>query len=787
MTFAQPIKVSVSALALIVTACGGEPASEAPAPAGPPQMPMGAEAAPHSPPAGQPPMARPGIRQGEAKRNEFWWPESLNLQPLRQNEAQSSPYGPDFNYAEEFLSLDLDQVKADIESLMTTSQDWWPADYGHYGPFFIRMAWHSAGTYRTTDGRGGAGGGQQRFEPLNSWPDNANLDKARRLLWPIKAKYGHKLSWADLMVLTGNVALESMGFETYGFAGGREDDWSAELVYWGPETTMLGDERYPGDGSREPAGPLAAVQMGLIYVNPEGPGGNHNPLDSARDIRETFGRMAMNDEETVALIAGGHTFGKMHGAHKPADCLEAEPGGAGLEEQGLGWKNNCGKGNAEDTVTSGLEGAWTQLPTKWTSLYLQNLLGFEWKQTRSPAGAIQWIPTDESLHKSVPDAHVEGKKNPPVMTTADLALKYDPEYRKIAERFLADPKEYQTAFAKAWFKLTHRDMGPKARYLGNDIPEENFIWQDPVPKADYKAISDKDVKKLKADILDSGLTVQQLVKTAWAAASSFRASDLRGGANGARIALEPQMNWEANEPETVQAVVSKLKEMQEDYNSRMFSKKKVSLADLIVIGGAAAIEKAAADAGVRVTVPVVPGRTDATQEQTDVNSFSLLEPTADAFRNYYNAEASYRSPTDMLVDKADQLNLTVPEMTVLLGGLRSLGANTGGTSHGVFTDKVGTLNNDFFVTLLDMGVKWRKTDNPSVYEGVNRTTGEVMYTGTPVDLVFGSNSELRAVAEVYAYDNAKSRFVKDFVDAWTKVMTLDRFDLRHDLNASLGK
>ena len=721
----------------------------------------------------------------QPKTNQFWWPDQLDLSPLRDHDNRSNPLGENFNYAKAFAKIDLDEVKKDLNELLTTSQDWWPADFGNYGPFFIRLSWHSAGTYRTLDGRGGGEGGQMRFDPLNSWPDNGNLDKARRLLWPIKQKYGESLSWGDLMILAGTVGMENMGFDTYGFAGGRTDDWEPDMVYWGPEVEMLASDREERDGRLQR--PLGATHMGLIYVNPEGPKGVPDPMGSAKNIRTAFGRMAMNDEETVALIAGGHTFGKMHGAHKPADCLEAEPGGAGLEEQGLGWKNNCGKGNAEDTVTSGLEGAWTQLPTKWTSLYLQNLLGFEWKQTRSPAGAIQWIPTDESLHKSVPDAHVEGKKNPPVMTTADLALKYDPEYRKIAERFLANPEEYQTAFAKAWFKLTHRDMGPKSRYLGNDVPKENFIWQDPVPKADYKAISDKDVKKLKADILDSGLTVQQLVKTAWAAASSFRASDLRGGANGARIALEPQMNWEANEPETVQAVVSKLKEVQEDYNSRMFSKKKVSLADLIVIGGAAAIEKAAADAGVKVTVPVVPGRTDATQEQTDVNSFSLLEPTADAFRNYYNAEASYRSPTDMLVDKADQLNLTVPEMTVLLGGLRSLGANTGGTSHGVFTDKVGTLTNDFFVRLLDMGVKWRKTDNPSVYEGVDRSTGEVIYTGTPVDLVFGSNSELRAVAEVYAYDNAKSRFVEDFVDAWTKVMTLDRFDLRHDVNASLGK
>ena len=526
--------------------------------------------------------------------------------------------------------------------------------------------------------------------------------------------------------------------------------------------------------------------MGLIYVNPEGPKGVPDPMGSAKNIRIAFSRMAMNDEETVALIAGGHTFGKMHGAHKPSDCLDAEPGGAGLEEQGLGWKNKCGKGHSEDTVTSGLEGAWTQLPTKWTSLYLQNLLGFEWKQTRSPAGAIQWVPTDESLHKSVPDAHVEGKRNPPVMTTADLALKYDPKYRAIAERFLADPKEYSTAFAKAWFKLTHRDMGPKERYLGTDIPEENFIWQDPVPEVDYPLIDKDDAKALKAAILDTGLTVQQLVKTAWASASSFRASDLRGGANGARIALEPQISWDVNEPDTIKMVVAKLKDVQSDFNEGMFNKKQVSLADLIVLGGAAAIEKAAADAGVEVTVPFVPGRGDATQAQTDVNSFSLLEPSADAFRNYYNAEKSYRTPTEMLIDKADQLYLTVPEMTVLLGGLRVLDVNADGASHGVFTENPGTLSNDFFVTLLDMGVKWQKTDDAGVYQAMDRNTGKVLYTGTPVDLIFGSNSELRAVAEVYAYSNAKEKFVNDFVKAWTKVMTLDRFDLRHDLGKPLN-
>ncbi|MDO6567378.1 catalase/peroxidase HPI [Alteromonas sp. 1_MG-2023] len=725
------------------------------------------------------------VQPFQARTNNFWWPEQLNLSQLRDHDSRSNPLGDDFDYAEAFASLDLDQVKADVNELLTTSQDWWPADYGNYGPFFIRLSWHSAGTYRTLDGRGGGDGGQMRFDPLNSWPDNASLDKARRLLWPIKQKYGKALSWGDLMILAGTVGMENMGFDTYGYAGGRTDDWEPDMVYWGPEVEMLASDREEKDGKLQR--PLGATHMGLIYVNPEGPKGVPDPMGSAKNIRTAFNRMAMNDEETVALIAGGHTFGKMHGAHKPADCLEAEPGGAGVEEQGLGWKNNCGKGHSEDTITSGLEGAWTQLPTRWTSLYLQNLLGFEWKQTRSPAGAIQWIPTDESAQTSVPDAHVEGKRHAPVMTTADLALKYDPEYRKIAERFLADPKEYQTAFAKAWFKLTHRDMGPKARYLGNDIPKENFVWQDPVTTTDHKPVTDGDVKKLKATILDSGLSVQQLVKTAWGAAASFRSSDYRGGANGARIALAPQMDWAVNEPETVKAVVSTLKEIQKDFNGGNSSSPKVSLADLIVIAGGAAIEKAAADAGVEVAVPIIPGRGDATQAQTDVNSFSLLEPTADAFRNYYNADTSYRSPAEMLVDKADQLNLTVPEMTVLIGGMRSLGANNGNSTHGVFTSSVGTLNNDFFTTLLDMNVKWRKTDDPAVYEGINRKTGEVLYSATPVDLVFGSNSELRAVSEVYAYDNAKTKFVEDFVDAWTKVMTLDRFDLRHDLNSPLNQ
>lgn len=720
----------------------------------------------------------------QPKNNKFWWPEQLDLSQLRDHDTRSNPLGEDFDYAEAFSKLDLAAVKADVNELLTTSQDWWPADFGNYGPFFIRLAWHSAGTYRTLDGRGGGDGGQMRFDPLNSWPDNASLDKARRLLWPIKQKYGESISWGDLMILAGTVGMENMGFDTYGYAGGRTDDWEPDMVYWGPEVEMLASDREERDGKLQR--PLGATHMGLIYVNPEGPKGVPDPMGSAKNIRIAFSRMAMNDEETVALIAGGHTFGKMHGAHKPSDCLDAEPGGAGLEEQGLGWKNKCGKGHSEDTVTSGLEGAWTQLPTKWTSLYLQNLLGFEWKQTRSPAGAIQWVPTDESLHKSVPDAHVEGKRNPPVMTTADLALKYDPKYRAIAERFLADPKEYSTAFAKAWFKLTHRDMGPKERYLGTDIPEENFIWQDPVPEVDYPLIDKDDAKALKAAILDTGLTVQQLVKTAWASASSFRASDLRGGANGARIALEPQISWDVNEPDTIKMVVAKLKEVQSDFNEGMFNKKQVSLADLIVLGGAAAIEKAAADAGVEVTVPFVPGRGDATQAQTDVSSFSLLEPSADAFRNYYNAEKSYRTPTEMLIDKADQLYLTVPEMTVLLGGLRVLDVNADGASHGVFTENPGTLSNDFFVTLLDMGVKWQKTDDAGVYQAMDRNTGKVLYTGTPVDLIFGSNSELRAVAEVYAYSNAKEKFVNDFVKAWTKVMTLDRFDLRHDLGKPLN-
>ncbi len=710
---------------------------------------------------------------GKAVSNQFWWPDQLDLSPLRDHDARSNPLGADFDYAEAFNALDLDAVKADIDAVLTDSQDWWPADWGNYGPLFIRMAWHSAGTYRTLDGRGGADGGQQRFDPLNSWPDNGNLDKARRLLWPVKQKYGEGLSWGDLMVLAGNVALENMGFETYGFAGGRADDWEPDIVYWGPEVEMLASDREEKDGTLQR--PLGATHMGLIYVNPEGPRGKPDPLGSAKNIRIAFGRMAMNDEETVALTAGGHTFGKMHGAHKPGDCVGPEPGAAGIEEQGLGWMNKCGKGHSEDTVTSGLEGAWTQAPTQWTTLYLQNLLNLEWKQTRSPAGAIIWVPEDEAMHSAVPDAHVEGKKNPPVMTTADLALKADPAYRAIAERFLANPDEFQQAFAKAWYKLTHRDMGPRARYLGNDVPEDVLIWQDPVPVPEGKPITARDIKSLKEDILDSGLTVPELVRTAWASASSYRASDMRGGANGARIALAPQKDWAANNPEELAKVLGVLGNIRDEFNDD--SRRGVSLADLIVLGGAAAIEKAADAAGVDVEVPFVPGRGDATQEQTDVDSFALLEPAADGFRNYFNAGKAYRSPTEMLVDRADQLNLNVPEMTALVGGLRVLDANTGGAKHGVLTDRPGTLSNDFFVNLLDMSTRWQKSGTDGLYDGVDRNTGEQRYTATPVDLVFGSNSELRAVAEVYAYDNANERFVNDFVDAWVKVMQLGRFDL----------
>ena len=705
--------------------------------------------------------------------NQFWWPERLDLSPLRQHGVESDPMGADFDYAKEFKSLDLEAVKKDLRELMTTSQDWWPADYGHYGPFFIRMAWHSAGTYRVADGRGGAGGGQQRFEPLNSWPDNANLDKARRLLWPIKQKYGRKLSWADLMVLTGNVALESMGFQTFGFAGGREDDWEADLVYWGPEMKWLADKRYSGD--RELEKPLAAVQMGLIYVNPEGPNGNPDPLAAAKDIRETFGRMAMNDEETVALIAGGHTFGKAHGARKPEGCVGPEPAAAGIEEQGFGWTNKCGSGNAGDTITSGLEGAWSVNPIAWTTQYLDNLFAFEWVKTKSPAGAVQWIPKDGQAATLVPDAHDPAKRHPPVMMTTDLSLKMDPSYREIALRFKENPEEYRLAFAKAWYKLTHRDMGPRARYLGAEVPAEEMIWQDPVPAADYKMISGGDVKDLKKKILESGLTIPQLVRTAWASASSFRGTDLRGGANGARVRLAPQRDWPVNDPAELAKVLAKLESVRKNFNESLGRGKKVSLSDVIVIGGAAAIERAAEEGGYEVDVPVLLGRTDASQEQTDIASFAVLEPTADGFRNYFG-KGNRVSPAEMLVEKANLLNLTVPEMTVLVGGMRALNANTGQSKHGVFTEKPGTLTNDFFVNLLSMSTRWTASQSAQgVYEGRDRETGELKWTGTPVDLIFGSHSELRAVAEVYAAEDGKKKFVRDFVAAWNKVMNADRF------------
>ena len=713
---------------------------------------------------------------GAPMPNKFWWPDQLDLSVLRAHDARSNPLGEDFDYAKEFAKLDLNAVKADIKQVLTTSQDWWPADYGNYGPFFIRMAWHSAGTYRTLDGRGGSDGGQLRFDPLNSWPDNANLDKAKRLLWPIKQKYGKSLSWGDLMVLTGNVSLETMGFKTFGFAGGRADDWEPDLVYWGPEQKFLADERYSGD--RNLKKPLAAVQMGLIYVNPEGPNGNPDPLAAAKDIRETFGRMAMNDEETVALIAGGHTFGKAHGAHKPENCVGPEPAAAGLEEQGFGWRNKCGTGKGADTVTSGLEGAWTGNPTAWTTQYLDLLFAFDWVQTRSPGGAIQWIPKDGQGANLVPDAHDPTKRHAPIMLTTDLALKFDPEYRKIAKRFQENPDEYQRAFAKAWFKLTHRDLGPRVRYLGPEVPAEILTWQDPVPAVDHKLIDANDTAALKAKILASGLTGPELIRTAWASAASFRGTDMRGGANGARVRLAPQKDWAVNDPAELAKVLSRLEEVQKDFNRSLSGGKKVSLADVIVLGGNAAIEEAAKKAGFSVQVPFTPGRTDATQAQTDVESFKVLEPAADGFRNYYTTTAGV-SPAVALVDRANKLTLTVPEMTVLVGGLRALNANAGGSTHGVFTSRPGTLSNDYFVNLLDMGTKWSKSAKADgLYEGHDRKTGALKWTATPVDLVFGSNAELRAVAEVYASADGKEKFVKDFVSAWTKVTNLDRFDLR---------
>ncbi len=705
----------------------------------------------------------------QLQSDKFWWPEKLDLTPLRQNAAESNPNGKDFNYAKAFASLDLKVVKEDIRKVLTTSQDWWPADYGNYGPLFIRMAWHSAGTYRTMDGRGGSDGGQMRFDPLNSWPDNANLDKARRLLWPVKQKYGQKLSWGDLMVLAGNVALETMGFQTFGFAGGRVDSFEPELVFWGPEKKFLADERYSGD--RKLRNPLAAVQMGLIYVNPEGPNGKPDPLAAARDIRETFGRMAMNDEETVALIAGGHTFGKAHGAHAPDKCVGAEPAAANVDKQGLGWENKCGSGHGGNTVTSGLEGAWTSTPTKWGSQYLTNLFAYEWDQTKSPAGATQWKPANGQAANTVPDAHDASKRHAPMMFTTDLALKADPSYRAIAMRFRDNPEEYRLAFAKAWFKLTHRDLGPKARYVGAEVPKEDLLWQDPLPKAAGPLVEAKDIAQLKAKILASGLTVPELVRTAWASASSFRGTDMRGGANGARVRLAPQKDWEANNPAELAKVIAKLEGIQQDFNK---GSKKVSLADLIVLAGTAAVEKAAKDGGVPVQVSFRPGRVDATQAQTDASTFAVLEPAADGFRNYFRAGQAV-SPAEMLVEKASLLTLTVPETTVLVGGLRALSANTGEARHGVFTDRPGTLTTDFFVNLLDMSTKWNKAAAEGLYEGTDRKTGKVKWTATPVDLVFGSNSELRAVAEVYASADGKEKFVRDFAKAWTKVMELDRF------------
>ena len=701
----------------------------------------------------------------------YWWPEVLDLRPLRQHAAKSSPLNSDFDYAEAFAELDLEALKADLRQVMTDSQDWWPADYGHYGPLFIRMAWHSAGTYRVTDGRGGARGAQQRFEPLNSWPDNVSLDKARRLLWPVKQKYGNNISWADLMVLAGTLAMEDMGFKTYGFAGGRVDDWEADITYWGSETEWLGDERH--DENRKLEKPLGAVQMGLIYVNPEGPNGKPDPLLAAQDIRQSFGRMAMNDEEVVALIAGGHSFGKAHGAHKAEECLEAEPAAAPTEQQGLGWKNNCGTGKGADTITSGLEGAWSVNPTAWTTQFLDNLFAYEWVQTKSPAGHIQWIPANGQAANLVPDAHIEGKRHAPIMFTT--ALKFDPEYKEIAQRFQKDPSQFEDAFARAWFKLTHRDMGPRAGYLGPDVPEESLIWQDPIPEVDYPLISDGQANDLKEEILASGLTVQELVRTAWASASTFRGSDMRGGANGARIALAPQKDWPANNPEELDKVLNTLEEIRTEFNKGgLFRNSEVSLADMIVLGGAAAIEKAADDAGYEIEVPFTPGRADTTQALTDASSFANLEPKADGFRNYFSEDA-VMSPTNSLVDKADLLTLSVPEMTVLFGGMRALDANADGSDHGVFTDQPGTLTNDFFVNLLDMSTKWQPSaENEGLYEGMDRQSGEQKWSATPVDLIFGSNAELRAVAEYYALSDNDDEFVNDFVAAWTKVMNLDR-------------
>ena len=711
---------------------------------------------------------------GVGTQNQDWWPEQLNLLVLQQNPPQADPMGEHFDYAKEFESLDLAAVKADLRALMTDSQEWWPADYGHYGPFFIRMAWHSAGTYRVSDGRGGGGEGLQRFAPLNSWPDNANLDKARRLLWPIKAKYGRKLSWADLFILTGNVALESMGFETFGFGGGRADVWQADQTYWGTEQEWLADNRYSGDRVLE--NPLGAVQMGLIYVNPEGPNGVPDPLASARDIRETFARMAMNDEETVALIAGGHTFGKTHGAASPEGNVGPEPEGAPIQQMGLGWKNSFGTGDGDDTITSGLEGAWTPTPITWDNSYFDTLFAYEWELTTSPAGAKQWVPAGGAAADAVPDPHDPSKRHAPVMLTTDLALRMDPIYEPISRRFHENPAEFADAFARAWFKLTHRDMGPKSRYLGPEVPAENLIWQDPVPAPTLPLISDADVATLKQKVLDSGVSVTDLVRTAWASASTFRGTDKRGGANGARIRLEPQNSWEVNNPVQTTSVLRHLEAIQAEFNAAGGAQ--VSLADLIVLAGGAAIEKAAKDAGISVTVPFTPGRTDATQEMTDVASFAVLEPTADGFRNYL-AKGHVQTAEFLLVDKANLLGLTAPEMTVLIGGMRALGANFDGSDLGVLTATPGTLTNDYFVNLLDMGTVWTPTsDTEQTFEGRDRKTGAHKWNATRVDLVFGSNSQLRALAEVYGSSDAKEKFVNDFVAAWDKVMMADRFDLK---------
>ena len=711
-----------------------------------------------------------------AKPPTFWWPDRIDLTPLRQHAPESNPYGADFNYAEAFAEVDLNALKADIRATLTDSQDWWPADYGHYGPFFIRMAWHSAGTYRVADGRGGAGGGQMRFEPLNSWPDNGNLDKARRLLWPVKKAYGANVSWADLMILAGNVAMEDMGFTTFGFAGGRTDDWEPDLVYWGPEKVMLADERYTGD--RKLDSPLAAVQMGLIYVNPEGPNGNPDPALAAHDIRDTFGRMAMNDAETVALIAGGHTFGKAHGAHKPGECVGVEPAGEALEEQGFGWNNRCGKGHSEDTVTSGFEGAWTAAPTRWSMMYLSNLFAFDWEMTKSPGGAIQWVPVDGQAEGTVPDAHLADVKHAPIMFTTDLSLKADPAYREISKRFLENPSEFEDAFARAWFKLTHRDMGPRARYVGSDVPAEVLLWQDPIPAVDHALVDAKDVKKLKKAILKSGASEAALIKAAWASASSYRDSDMRGGANGARVRLAPMNGWDVNDTDELAATLSALESVQSKFNAKARGGKQISMADMIVLGGAAAIESAAGKRGHNLEIAFVPGRMDASQAQTDVASFGALEPVADGFRNYYDADRNYMSPVGAMIDKASLLDLTVPEMTALTGGLRVLGANAGDSLHGVLTDREGELSNDFFVNLLDMGVEWTaSTEFPGVYVATDRETGDRRWTATPVDLMFGSSSELRSISEVYGADDGEAKFVSDFAAAWTKVMQSDRFDL----------